>query len=76
MRAMSCLLFHARALLGFTVSYVYLTMGTYATTTATPTKTSLEYKFVLLVLLCAYSNSFNLYNVAALSSNKTRGNGL
>ena len=30
----------------------------------------------LLVLLCAYSNAFNFYNVAELSSNRTGGNGL
>ena len=31
---------------------------------------------MLLVLLCAYSNAFNFYNVAELSSNRTCGNGL
>ena len=35
-----------------------------------------KYKFVLLVLLCAYSKSFNFYNMAELSSNRTDGNGL
>ena len=35
-----------------------------------------KYKFVALVLLCACSNSFNFYNVAELSSNRTGGNGL
>ena len=43
------------------------------TTTAMTTKTSLEKTF--LVLLCD-SNSFNLYNVAKLSSNRTGGNGI
>ena len=31
---------------------------------------------MLLVLLCTYSNAFNFYNVAELSSNRTGGNGL
>ena len=35
-----------------------------------------KYKFMLPVLLCAYSNSFNFYNVAELSSHRTGGNGL
>ena len=35
-----------------------------------------KYKFVLLVLLCAYSNAFNFYNAAELSSHRTGGNGL
>ena len=35
-----------------------------------------KYKFVLPVLLCAYSNLFNFCNVAELSSNRTGGNGL
>ena len=35
-----------------------------------------KYKLALLVLLCACSKSFNFYNVAELSSNKTGGNGL
>ena len=35
-----------------------------------------KYKFMSLVLLCAYSNAFNFYNVAELSSNRTGGNGL
>ena len=35
-----------------------------------------KYKFALLVLLHDYSNSFNLYDVAKLSSNKTGGNGV
>ena len=45
---------------------------------ATPTKTSLvtTTEFVLLVLLCAYSNSFKFYNVAELPSNRIGGNGL
>ena len=34
----------------------------------------LKYKFELLVLLRDYSNSFNFYNVAELSSNKTSRN--
>ena len=37
---------------------------------------TLKYKFVLLVLLYAYSNAFDFYNVAELSSNRTGGNGL
>ena len=32
--------------------------------------------FSLVVLLRDYSNSFNLYNVAELSSNRTGGNGV
>ena len=40
-----------------------------------PMKTSLENnKFALLTLLHDHSNSFNLYNVAKLSSNRTGGN--
>ena len=35
-----------------------------------------KYKFVLLVLLRDYSNSFNSYNAAELSSYRTDGNGL
>ena len=35
-----------------------------------------KYKFVVLVLLCPYSNSFNFYNVAELSSNRNGENGL
>ena len=35
-----------------------------------------KYKFALLVLLGDYSNSFTLYNVAELSSNRTGGNGV
>ena len=33
-----------------------------------------KYKFASLVLFRDYSNSFNLYNVAELSSNRTGGN--
>ena len=33
-----------------------------------------KYKFSLLVLLRDYSNSYNLYNMAELSSNRTGGN--
>ena len=37
---------------------------------------ALKYKFAfILVLLCDYSNSFHLYNVAELSSNRRGGNG-
>lgn len=35
-----------------------------------------KYKFALLVLLSDYSNSFNLYNVAELFSNRTGGKGV
>ena len=35
-----------------------------------------KYKFALLAPLCNYSNSFNLYNVAELSSKRTGGNGV
>ena len=35
-----------------------------------------KYNFALLVQLRDYSNSFNLYNVAELSSNRTGGNGV
>ena len=35
-----------------------------------------KYKFALHVLLCVYSNSFDLYNVAQLSNNRTGGNGV
>ena len=33
-------------------------------------------KFALLVLFRDYANSFNLYNVAELSSNRKGGNGI
>ena len=36
----------------------------------------IQYKFALLVLLFDYSNSFNLYSVAEVSSNRTGGNGV
>ena len=36
----------------------------------------IKYKFSLLVQLRDYSNSFNLYNVAGLFSNRTGGNGV
>ena len=39
-------------------------------------KRDLKYKFALLVLLRDYSNSFNLYNVAELFSNRKVGNGV
>ena len=35
-----------------------------------------KHEFALLVLLCNYSNSFNLYNVDELSSNRTCGKGI
>ena len=48
-----------------------------ATTTATPMKTSLEnISSRNLYPLRDYSNSFNLFNVAELFSNRTGGNGL
>ena len=45
---------------------------------ATPTKTSLENIMSVLFVLCDYSMSFILYNVAKLSStcNRTDGNGV
>ena len=39
-------------------------------------ETRLKYKFASLALLRDYSNSFNFYNVAKLSRNKTDGNGV
>ena len=53
-------------------------LGNKETTTASPTKTSRKYKFVLLVLLgfAIIPSSFNLYNVAELSSNGTGGKGV
>ena len=45
--------------------------------TATLTKTSLaNINSRLLAVLHDYSNSFNLYNVVELSSNRTGGNGV